>query len=79
MSELIMPTTIDRPRKTDRDREIAQARAELLHRAQVRGVKPVGTIEDLAGDPNMTADFDVEEFLRQVREDRERSSTKSVE
>lgn len=74
-----MPTTIDRPRKTDRDREIAQARAELLHRAQVRGVKPAGTIEDLAGDPNMTADFDVEEFLRQVREDRERSSTKSVE
>jgi hypothetical protein len=41
-------------------------------------VKPVAAIEDLAGDPNMTAGFDVEEFLRQVREDRERSSTKSV-
>jgi hypothetical protein len=45
----------------------------------LEGVKPIATIEDLAGDPAMTADLDVEEFLRQVREDRERSSTQSME
>jgi hypothetical protein len=73
-----MPTTIDRPTETDRDREIT-ARAELMHRAQVRGVKPIATIEDLAGDANMTAGFDVEKFLRQVREDRGRNSIKSME
>jgi citrate lyase beta subunit len=74
-----MPTTIDHSTETDRDREIAHARAELLHRARVRGVKPIATIKDLAGDPEMIADFDVDEFLRQVREDRERSSTPSME
>jgi hypothetical protein len=72
-----MPTTIDRP--TDRDRDTTEARVELLHRAQLRGVKPIATIEDLAGDQNMIANFDVEGFLRQMREDRERNSKKSVE
>jgi hypothetical protein len=63
----------------DRAREIADARAELLRRAQAQGVKPVTSLEDLAGDPEMTADFDVDEFLRQVREDRDRPSKRSVE
>ena len=74
-----MPPTIDSPTETDLDREITQARVELLHRAQRRGVKPIASVEDLAGDPNITTDFDVEQFLSQVREGRERSSTNPTE
>ena len=74
-----MSTTIDHSTETNRDREVAHARAELLHRAQVLGVQPIVDVEDLAGDAEMTGDFDVEAFLRQVREDRERSSTQSME
>jgi len=66
-------TDLDR----DRDRERTQARAEVLRRAEAQGVKPVTSIEDLAGDCEITADFDVNEFLRQVREDRDRPSTRS--
>ena len=74
-----MSTTIDHSTKTSRDREIAHARAELLHRAQLLGVKPIVAIEDLAGDEEITGDFDIEEFLRQVRENRELSSTQNIE
>jgi hypothetical protein len=74
-----MSTIIDRHTDIDRDREIAEARADLLRRAEAHGVKPVTSLEDLAGDPEMTADFDVDEFLRQVREDRDRPSTRSLE
>ncbi len=74
-----MATTItETPIDSAREREIETARAELLRRAEAQGVKPITSLEDLAGDPEMTADFDVEEFLRQVREDRDRSSTRSV-
>lgn len=74
-----MSTIIDRQTHIDRDREITQARAELLRRAQALGIKPIISLDDLAGDPELTADFDVDEFLRQLREDRDRSSTRSVE
>jgi hypothetical protein len=75
-----MATTItELPIEADRERAIAEARAELLHRAKAHGVKPITSLEDLAGDPEMTADFDVDEFLRQVREDRDRTSTRSRE
>jgi hypothetical protein len=74
-----MSTTIDHQADTDRDGEIALARAELWRRAEAQSVKPITSLEDLAGDPEVTANFDVEEFLRQVREDRARSSTKSME
>lgn len=75
-----MATTItELPIDADRKREIAEARAELLRRAEGHGVKPIVSLEDLAGDPEMTADFDVDEFLRQVREDRDRPSTRSME
>ena len=63
----------------DREREMAEARVELLRRAEAHGVKPISSLKDLAGDPEMTADFDVDEFLRQVREDRDRPSTRSME
>jgi hypothetical protein len=63
----------------DREHETAKARAEILRRAEEEGVKPFTSVEDLAGDPEMTSDFDVEEFLRQVREDRDRLSTRSGE
>jgi hypothetical protein len=75
MATSITETPID----AAREREIEMARAEVLRRAQAQGVKPITSLEDLTGDPEMTADFDVDEFLRQVREDRDRPSTRSVE
>ena len=75
-----MTTTFPEPPiDADREREIAKARAEVWNRAQTQGVKPFTSLEDFAGDVEMTADFDVDEFLRQVREDRERASIRSVE
>ena len=71
--------TIISPVEADREREIAEARADLLRRAEAHGVKPVTSLENLAGDPEMTAEFDVDEFLRQVREDRDQPSTRSLE
>ncbi len=75
-----MSSTIpETPIKADRDHEIAKARADLLRRAELQGVKPFTSLDDLAGDPELTADFDVDEFLRQVREDRDRPSQRTVE
>jgi hypothetical protein len=51
----------------------------LLRRAEAQGVKPFTSLEDFAGDPELTADFDVDEFLRRVWEDRDRSSGRSLE
>jgi hypothetical protein len=67
------------PIDAERERETAEARAALLRHAEALGIKPITSFEDLAGDPEMTADFDVDEFLRQVREDRDRPSTRSIE
>lgn len=75
-----MATTITEPLiEADRERAIAKARADLLSRAEAQGIKPITSPKGLAGDPEMTVDFDVDEFLRQVREDRDRPSTRSVE
>lgn len=65
--------------EAERERESAAARTELLRRAEAQGVKPFTALEDFAGDPELTADFDVEEFLRQVRADRDRLANRSVE
>jgi hypothetical protein len=62
--------------EADRERAKAKVRADLLNRAQAQGIKPIASIEELAGDPEITADLDVDEFLRQVREDRERGLRK---
>jgi hypothetical protein len=72
-------TITQTPIEPDRDHEAAKARADLLHRAEVQGVKPFTSLEDFAGDSELTADFDVDEFLSQVREDRERPSGRSLE
>jgi hypothetical protein len=72
-------STLITPIDADRERELEMARAELLRRAEVQGVKPFTSLEDLKGDPEMVADFDVDEFLRQVREQREQPSTRSME
>ena len=63
----------------ERARESAEARADLLRRAEAQGVKPFTTPSEFGGEPEMTADFDVEEFLRQVRADRDRPSNRSTE
>ena len=40
----------------------------MMHRAEARGVEPFRSLEDFAGDPEIVAEFDVDEFLRRVRE-----------
>ena len=67
-----MKTITNTPIEANNERETAKTRAELLRRAEAQGVKPFTSLEDFAGDPKLTADFDVDEFLRQVREDRDR-------
>lgn len=62
----------------EREREAEEARTELLRRAEMQGVKPFTSLEDFAGDPELTADFDVDEFLRLVREARDTPSNRSV-
>jgi hypothetical protein len=57
---------------TTADGESARVLAALLRRAEAEGVKPFNSLEDYAGEPEMTADFDVDAFLREVREDRDR-------
>jgi hypothetical protein len=69
-----MSTIIKTPIESDRESVAADARAELLRLAELQGVKPFTSVDEFAGDPALTADFDVDEFLRQVREDRDRSS-----
>lgn len=45
----------------EHSREAAQRRADLLARAEAQGVKPFTSINDFAGDPELTADLDIEE------------------
>ena len=54
--------------------ESAKVLAALLRRADAEGVKPFNSLADYAGEPELTADFDVDAFLRELREDRERPS-----
>lgn len=67
------------PADIENERATAEARADLLRRIEAQGVKPFTAPEDFAGDPELTADFDVDEFVRAVREWRDTSSTRSVE
>ena len=60
--------TTDSPIDANRESEIAKARADVMRRAEAQGVKPFRSRKDFAGDAEMTADFDVDEFLRQVRD-----------
>ena len=69
-----MSTIIRTPIESDQDSAAADARAELLRRAELQGVKPFTSLDEVAGEPALTADFDVDEFLRQVREDRDRAT-----
>ena len=64
--------------EAERERESEAARADVLRRAEAQGVKPFTVLEDFAGDPELTADFDVDEFLRQVRADRDRLSNRAL-
>jgi hypothetical protein len=66
---------IEPPIDADRAHRSAQARVDVMRRAESQGIKPFTSLEDFAADSEMTADFDVDEFLRQVREDRDRPST----
>jgi len=61
------------------DWDTASAQAELLRRAAAQGIKPFASLEDFVGDPEMIADFDIDEFLRQVRDDRDRNATRSLD
>lgn len=61
-------------KNTDADDQTAEAVAGLLRRAEIDGVKPFSSLKDYAGEPEIIVDFDVDAFLRQVREDRDRPS-----
>jgi len=61
------------------DWDTASAQAELLRRAAAQGIKPFASLEDFVGDPEMIADFDIDEFLSQVRDDRDRNATRSLD
>lgn len=67
------------PADVENERATAEARADLLRRAEAQGVKPFTAPEDFAGDPELTADFDVDEFVRAVREWRDTPSARSME
>ena len=58
----------------NQNNETAKARANVLHRAEAEGIKPFTSLQEIAGDPDVTTDFDVEAFLKQVREDRARQA-----
>lgn len=64
-------------KRVDVEREVAQA--DLQRRADAQGVKPITDFDDLRGDPEVTADFDVDAFLRTVRAWRDTPSTRSIE
>lgn len=72
-------TITPRSNNDERACEAAKKRAALLARAEAQGVKPFTSVEDFAGDPELTADFDVDVFLRQVRDDRDRPARRSSE
>ncbi len=63
------------PLTPERESEIAQARADLLRRAEEQGVKPIIDFADLRGDSEFTAELDVDEFLRITRETRDTPSS----
>lgn len=62
---------------SDRKRDKANARSELLRRAETQGVGPFTSLDDFAGDAEITSNVDVDEFLHQVRKDRDRPRTSS--
>jgi hypothetical protein len=63
----------------DVDREHEMANGARQSSAPRRSARRQAFTSLESGDPEMTADFDVDAFLRQVREDRNRSSNLSVE
>ena len=65
-----MTTIADAAITADRQSAVADARTQLLRRAEAQGVKPITSLDDLLGDPEMSADFNIKEFLPQMREDR---------
>ena len=65
-----MTTTItELPPDANREQEVEMARADVRRRAEAQGVKPFISLDDFSGDAAMTADFDVDEFLRCPRSD----------
>ena len=75
-----MTTKITQPAiEAERQRETANARADVMRRAEEQGVKPFTSLKDFAGNADVTADIDVDEFLQEVREDRNRHSTQKAE
>jgi hypothetical protein len=65
-------------KNTSSDHETGEALAILVRRAEMEGVKPFKSLDDYAGEPELTDDFDVAEFVRQIREDRDRQSSQSL-
>jgi hypothetical protein len=66
------------PHDLEEERARTEARADLLRRAEAQGVKPFTSHEDFTGDPEFTADFDVDDFVRAVREWRDTPTSREL-
>jgi hypothetical protein len=64
--------TTPRAAEDGRAGKASRARAELERTAEAEGVTPFSSLEEFAAPAELAADFDVDEFLRAVREDRDR-------
>lgn len=71
------------PASADRERETAQARANMLDRARAQGVEPfdfdAAFGEGAEGQSQEEIQQEVDEFLRMIRETRDVPSTRSME
>ena len=74
MSKRVIKT----PTEPGNNGEAANARQDLLRRAERLSIKPFTSLEEFAGEAELTADFDVDEFLRQVREARDQSALRTA-
>lgn len=59
------------PAEEHRAGDAARVHAEFERAAEASGVAPFTSLEEFAAPPKLAAGFDVDEFLRAVREDRD--------
>jgi hypothetical protein len=63
-----------RPEEDTRATDAARARAEIERQSEAAGVTPFTSLAEFAASTDLAAGFDPDEFLRAVREDRDRQS-----
>ena len=73
-------TNMTPPDEAERERETAEARAELLRIAEAQGIKPFN-FDEMLGDPSEgdPEKENVDDFLRLLREWRDTPSSRRIE